>query len=228
MREAIILAGGFGTRLKKIIDNIPKPMAPIGEKPFLQIILDNLLGKKFNHIVLCVGYKYDVIQKYFGDNYKGIKITYSIENNPLGTGGAIKKGLKYCKNDFIYVFNGDTYIEIDTELIEKKYDSSINCMIVGVRVEDAERYGKILIKDNFLTGFEEKGIKGSGVINAGCYVFQKNELESYSIETNFSIEYDYFIKNYATKKIPVIITNSKFIDIGIPEDYEKAQLELKI
>ena len=100
--EAIILAGGFGRRLKKVIKDTPKPMAKIGDKPFLEIIINKLNNEGFNHVVLSLGYLAEQIKSYFGTNYNNLKISYSIEDYPLGTGGAIKKAISKIKNDYFY------------------------------------------------------------------------------------------------------------------------------
>jgi len=111
--ETIILVGGFGTRLSHIVSDVPKPMIPVNGKPFLKYLFDYLLKNGVTYIILAVGYKSEIIQKYFGDDYKGISITYSVENTPLGTGGAIKKALDCCNEKYVFIVNGDTYFDVD-------------------------------------------------------------------------------------------------------------------
>ena len=124
--EAIILAGGMGTRLKKVVPDLPKPMAPIKDKPFLAILIQNLKKLNFTSVIISVGYKAEKIINYFGASYEGLSIKYSFEKFPLGTGGALKKALKLCSNSFVFVCNGDTFVEFSTSEIitlsnENKY-----------------------------------------------------------------------------------------------------------
>ena len=111
--EAIILAGGFGTRLQSVVHDVPKPMAPVADKPFLAYLLDQLDRQGCTHAILAVGYKKEVIQNFFGSNYKGISLSYSVEDKPLLTGGALKKALKQATEDAVLVLNGDTFFDVD-------------------------------------------------------------------------------------------------------------------
>ena len=138
--EAIILAGGFGKRLKSKIKDIPKPMAPINGRPFLEYIMQKLLNYGFDHVVLSVGYKSEVISDYFGDNYFGIRISYVKETSPLGTGGAIKLALTKSKEDHIFIINGDTYFDIDFLQIDRYWQLHKKPIIVTTNVSDRSRY----------------------------------------------------------------------------------------
>ena len=111
--EAVILAGGFGTRLREVVADVPKPMAKVGEKPFLEILLMNLELKGFKRVILSLGFKAEIIKHYFGTNFRDIELVYEVETTPLGTGGALKAALANCKEDYSFVFNGDTFQEFD-------------------------------------------------------------------------------------------------------------------
>lgn len=220
--EAIILAGGFGTRLKNIISELPKPMAPIRGIPFLSYILDQLERQGFTKIILAVGYLHEKISSYYGDNYKSIKIEYSIEDEPLGTGGCVKMAMKKTSDKHIFVINGDTYFDIDFS----KITLPNNVLIACKKMEDTSRYGRVVINENTIVDFSEKGTGGSGYINGGIYCFNRDVFDKFDLPTKFSMEKDLFEKYLVELNIQTYLSNDYFIDIGIPDDYEKAQREL--
>lgn len=226
MKEAIILAGGLGTRLKSVIGDIPKPMAQVARKPFLEILIKLLFEKKFTHIILSVGYSADKITDYFGREFCGVPIVYSKEEKPLGTGGAIRLALDEATQEHVYVFNGDTYLDFQADELEKLWQKDNLPIIVGREVEDTSRYGRLLVENGKVKGFAEKGVSGRGLINAGCYILQKNQLDDFPLNQSFSFENDYLVKAVNEKDFNVFTTAGKFIDIGIPKDYERAQIEL--
>ena len=129
--EAIILAGGFGKRLRKVVKDIPKPMVKVGSVPFLEIVIRKLISNGFQHIILSTGYLSDQIKNYFGETFNNAEITYSFEDIPLGTGGAIKKASKKVKSDYFYVFNGDTYLDLEIKKLEFDFHKKKGHMIVG-------------------------------------------------------------------------------------------------
>lgn len=221
--EAVVLAGGFGTRLRKLVPNLPKPMAPIGDKPFLQILLKSLFQKGFKRIVLSLGFMSEKISEYFGEHYLGMELVYVVEEVPLGTGGAVRLALSACKDDHVFIFNGDTYLDLEVEEVEKLWLERRQLIIVGREVPDVGRYGKLLVEKGNVKGFSEKGASGFGFINAGCYVLARNQLDCFPLNHNFSFESDY-LNNIVTKlPIAAFITKGLFIDIGVPEDYLLAQ-----
>jgi len=172
--EAIILAGGFGTRLSNILFDVPKPMAPVNGKPFLKYVFDYLLKNGITHAILALGYKAEVIQKYFGDKYKGISITYSIEDFPLGTGGAIKKALSCCNEDDVFVLNGDTYFDVNLKEMKLFHDNKKSNLTIAVKaMRDFDRYGTVVIEDHMIKRFEEKKPTDQGKINGGIYLIKK-------------------------------------------------------
>ncbi len=215
--EAIILAGGFGTRLQSVVSDVPKPMAPINGRPFLYYLLKNLKQSGFSHIIFAVGYKKEFIIDYFKDEFIGMKISYSIEETPLGTGGCIKKALGLANEDYVWVLNGDTYVDFE-------YKDNINTFsMVLKKMEDFERYGEVKVSSsNRIISFEEKKYCNSGYINTGIYLFPKNIFNSFKIGDNFSLERDFFSNNLDKLNIKALFTEGYFIDIGIPEDYRKA------
>ncbi len=221
--QAIILAGGFGTRLQSVVNDLPKPMASVNGKPFLCYILNQLSKFKFDKVVLAVGYIKEAIISYFKDEYRGMKIVYSIEDSPLGTGGCIKKALNLIDDDYCYIINGDTYFNIDFTKLNKPRDILIACKYL----ENFSRYGTVEIKDGKIVKFNEKEYREKGYINGGIYLIRKNLISQFDLNDKFSLEKDFFEKYIGTLSIDAFCSDDYFIDIGIPEDYFKAQEDFK-
>lgn len=230
VQEAIVLAGGMGTRLRDTIGDIPKPMALVNGKPFLEYVLDYLYDQMVDHVVLSVGYKHELIRDYFHNKYKSINIHYAVESEPLGTGGAITHALKHISGMKTLVFNGDTLFRINLDrLFEFHFSKSAEISMVLRKLDDVSRYGSVERDDNHrITGFCEKGEKtGEGMINGGVYLINKKFFDKHPFPEKFSIEKDCFEKLY--KEVPFygIICRQYFIDIGVPDDYVKAQDDFK-
>lgn len=224
--EAIILAGGFGTRLRQVVSDLPKPMASVAGHPFLEILLASLAAKGFQRIILSVGYMADKIIDHFGNHFLGMSLIYEIESSPLGTGGAIRRAMTRCTSDHVFVFNGDTYLDLEVTDVETYWKIQNNPIIVAIQVQNTTRYGRLKVTDGYISGFMEKGISGVGFINAGCYIFPTNILDEFPINQPFSLETDFLIKEVNKQHFNAFITHGKFIDIGTPEDYYFAQTEL--
>jgi D-glycero-alpha-D-manno-heptose 1-phosphate guanylyltransferase len=225
--EAIILAGGFGTRLKHIVSDVPKPMAPVCEKPFLKYILDYLADNGINKIIMAVGYKKDAIIKHFGNSYREREIIYSSEDTPLFTGGAIKKALMNCNNDHVFIINGDTFFEVNLEKMQEfHYKNNSMLTIATKEMFNFERYGTVSTNNNRIIDFKEKRFMEHGYINGGIYYMNRNMLDDIHI-TKFSFETDVMAKK--VREIPMFayLCTGYFIDIGIAEDYFKAQKDFK-
>lgn len=225
--EAIVLAGGFGTRLRSVVKDVPKPMANVCGKPFLELVLNSLAQKGFHRVVLSVGYMADVIQAHFGSQFSGMEITYAIEDTPLGTGGAIRNAMQFCDEQAVAVFNGDTYLDLDSTALKIALNECIEPAIVIKSVDDTHRYGRVEIHENRISRFAEKGISGKGYINAGTYLLPKSCLDGFPLMMPFSVEQDFFIPLIQHQGINALVTSGLFIDIGIPEDYFRAQDLLK-
>lgn len=217
--EAIVLAGGFGTRLREVVSDVPKPMVPVNGKPFLEYLLKDLSKKGIKHAILAVGYKKEIIKEYFKNRYENIEITYSEELTPLGTGGAIKKALKSAKEADIFIVNGDTFFNVDLKKMKEFHTKNKSTLTVAVKeMENFDRYGSLVVKENRIIEFEEKKKKDRGKINGGIYLIKKDLLNRIEKE-KFSFEKEVL----EDKKIEKYSYESKgyFIDIGIPEDYFK-------
>jgi D-glycero-alpha-D-manno-heptose 1-phosphate guanylyltransferase len=224
--EAIVLAGGFGTRLKSVVADVPKPMAPINGRPFLEILLETLVNKGFTRAVLSVGYLADLIVAHFGSNFNGLALEYEIEETPLGTGGAIMRAMKHCRLDHVFVFNGDTFLDLEVSIVEECWIRDKKPIIVAREVPDSSRYGGLDVVDGQVVGFFEKGKVGPGLINAGCYVFPSDLFKNSSLPVPFSVENDFLAPTVLVQPVDCFVSRGHFIDIGIPEDYARASIEL--
>lgn len=225
-QEAIILAGGKGTRLNEVVKDLPKVMAPVNGRPFLEYVLDHLNNYVIEHVVLSVGYRKEAIIDHFGNSYHDIRIDYAIEDEPLGTGGGIKKAFGLIGGNRAFVLNGDTFFKFD--LIRhfdfhsiRKTDFSLTLR----EVEEVARYGAVeLDDDKRIIAFREKGEKrGKGYINGGAYLINRRFFEKNPLPEKFSIEKDCLEALVDTGQFFGLVCRQYFIDIGIPEDYEKAQ-----
>ena len=221
---AIILAGGFGTRLRRVINDLPKPMASINGKPFLHYVFVYLSRQKIDKAILSVGYRAAVIEAYFRDKYLDIEIVYSREEEPLGTGGGIKKGFQHV-DDFAFVLNGDTFFDIDLNAVESFHTETSSDISLALKpMKNFDRYGTVELKDERILKFDEKKPVAKGLINGGVYFLHKKMLNDVK-EEKFSFEKDLLEKLVTDRKINGKIFYDYFIDIGIPEDYEKAQFD---
>lgn len=224
--DAIILAGGFGTRLREIVPDLPKPMAPIAGRPFLEILLLSLSRKGFTRVILSLGFMADKISSYFGKTFAGMDLVYIVEDRPLGTGGAARLALSICQEDHAFIFNGDTFIDLEVNAIESLWQNNRLPIIIGRVVSDTSRYGRLLIEGAYVKGFAEKSVSGPGLINAGCYVFSREQLDCFRLNESFSLESDFLVNLVIEKKVEAFVTKGLFIDIGIPDDYANAQTML--
>ena len=225
MMEAIILAGGKGTRLRAVLDGIPKPMAPVDGKPFLEYLIASLKRGGIDRVIMSVGYKHQAIVDHFGSKFDGINIDYVIEDEPLGTGGAIKVALTHCSSDYVFVVNGDTYFEVDYRMMLRRATETKVALVMAVKaLENFDRYGHLEISDGMVSGFHEKVFCAKGFINGGIYCVGRTLLEGVSDKV-FSFERDFLEKGGFS--IAAFESRGYFIDIGIPSDYERAQYDLK-
>lgn len=221
--EAIILAGGFGTRLAHIVKDVPKPMADVCGKPFLTYILDDIINKGITKSILAVGYKKEIIMNYFGSEYHNCYIEYSDEDKPLFTGGAIKKALKKCKDENVLIINGDTFFDVDLKgMFDSHIQNNADITVACKEMLNFDRYGTVSIEKGRITEFKEKVFTEKGIINGGIYIIKRNLLNDIK-EEKFSFETDYMEKKIKNKNIYAFLSDGYFIDIGIEKDYYKAQ-----
>lgn len=221
--EAIILAGGFGTRLSHIVKGVPKPMAPVANRAFLEYILDYLKDNGITKVVLATGYKSSIIENHFGNSYNGIKILYSVEDTPLFTGGAIKKALSMCDNNEVFIINGDTYFDVNLNKMKDFHNSNnANITVATKLMYNFDRYGTVTLSNDRIIQFKEKGYNQKGLINGGIYLVNKNVLVTVE-QSKFSFEQDIMEKKISELSIYSFISDGYFIDIGVEQDYYVAQ-----
>ncbi|MFQ5788272.1 MAG: nucleotidyltransferase family protein [Thermodesulfobacteriota bacterium] len=229
--DSIILAGGLGTRLREVVPELPKVLAPVNNKPFLDIILSSLSEWEcIEKVVIAVGYMADkIIERYKDTSRYNFKILFSVEEKLLGTGGAIKKVLPQTETDNVLVLNGDSYIEADLYGLVKKHMEVGSSMTIVLReVENASRYGRVkLNSDNRIIYFEEKTPERSkGYINAGMYLIKRKLFDEVKEDKVISLERE-LLPVFIGKGVYGYISCGRFIDIGVPEAYKIADKYLK-
>jgi len=202
-------------------------MAPVGNRPFLEYILDRLIAGGVNEIILSVGYRAEVIMEHFKHDYHNVNVTYAVETKPLGTGGAIVYALSGEGRDPVLVLNGDTFLNIDYAALVSWYQRSpTQVAMVLKEVRDVARYGSVLVSGERVSGFLEKERSGPGLINAGVYIVQPEVFETFGLSGKFEFEADLLQKYCEELSSRAFKTDAYFIDIGIPGDHERAQQEL--
>lgn len=228
-KEAIILAGGLGTRLKDVVNDLPKVMAPINGKPFLHYIITHLQQQKINRLILAVGYLRDSIIEWCNTHYPDIDFVFSVEEEPLGTGGGIAQALQHCNTEHVLILNGDTYFAVDTKKIYTQFlSSSAECTLTLKLMHNFDRYGTVDIDhNNCITGFNEKIYKEEGLINGGVYIILRDQFLRREWPRKFSFEKDYLEIAVSDRVLYGSIADNYFIDIGIPEDYYKCMDDFK-
>lgn len=225
--KAIVLCGGLGTRLGVLTKDMPKPLLTVAGRPFIAHVLDRLTKAGITELVLAVGFQWAKIREYIGNEWNGIPVEYVIESEPLGTGGAIKNVFISLGLHESIVLNGDTLFDIDiSNFLRFATDKDGSTCIALRKVEDCSRYGKVSIDANGrLIAFGEKDQKGSGLINGGIYFLRSRAIDGLPL-TSFSFETAYLQERHSIEPIFGMAFEDYFIDIGIPSDLARAQLEL--
>lgn len=221
--EAVILAGGLGTRLRSVVPDLPKVLAPVGGTPFLHLLLRHLAANGFERVVLSVGYRAGMVMLAVGDRFAGLEVHYAREERPLGTGGGLRLALASARRDHVFVMNGDTFLEADFAGAEDLWQRHGEALVMGCAVPDTRRYGRLLVEDGRVGAFQEKGVAGPGVINAGCYVLPRDALDAFPAGEAFSLETAFLQPLAARGGLRAAVSEGRFIDIGVPEDYQAAQ-----
>lgn len=226
--EVIILAGGEGTRLKPVISDMPKPMAPVHNRPFLEYILMWLREYKVTKLILSTGYMAEMVRSYFGDNFRGIPVEYSYECEPLGTGGGMLRALNRTTGENVAVINGDTWFPVDLDILLAKHLSLDGGITLALKlITESDRYGSVMMdKDGTIKKFLEKQYLLEGYINGGIYMLRKSYVLGLDLPDKCSFETDVLEQEATSGMIKGIVFGDPFLDIGIPEDYGKAELVL--
>lgn len=228
---AIILAGGFGTRLQSVISNLPKPMAPVNGVPFLSYQFNYLRAAGIRKAILSVGYLSEAIQSHYKSAYQDLSLDYVVEEQPLGTGGGIRKAMEHCNAETAFVLNGDSFFDVALEKFFRRHSTThAQCSLALRAVDNAARYGQIATdSEHRIVSFREKSdVAQAGTINGGVYLLHRDTyLSGTPADKAFSIEKDFFEKQLDKLIIRGFEFEGYFIDIGVPEDYMKAQDDFK-
>jgi len=226
--ECIILAGGLGTRLRSELPDLPKCMAPVAGKPFIQHLVDYLLKQGVERFIFSLGFMHESIENFIKTNYPSLNCYFSIENEPLGTGGAIKLATQYATQQNVLILNGDTMFAIDIQkLMDFHLQNNASCTLSLKPMEQFERYGVVETnKECYIQSFKEKQFYHEGLINGGVYALNISSFLQVNFDEKFSFEKDYLEKYYSSYKMMGLVQDSYFIDIGIPEDFKRADKEL--
>lgn len=229
MKEGIILAGGFGTRLQSVVNDVPKSMAEVAGKPFLEHLFNYASQQGFEHIILSLGYKAEIIIEWINTHQWPFQISYIIEDTPLGTGGAIKYALQKSLSNKVYILNGDTFFDVNTlelEVFHEQKQADISIALKSMTYFD--RYGSVILDSlKRITSFNEKQYCEEGLINGGIYLIQKDIFEKLNLPDKFSFEKNIMEAHVNSLKIYGFEQDSYFIDIGIPSDFEKANKDFE-
>ena len=228
--QAIILAGGLGTRLRSVLADTPKCMAPVAGKPFLHYVIEHLKKQGVDKFIFSLGYMNEMITTYLDAQHSTFNIQYSIETEPLGTGGAIKHACNLVTEKNVLVLNGDTLFSLDiTKLLSFHNTYDADCTLSLKPMHNFDRYGVVEMNaDHSIASFKEKHHYEQGLINAGVYALNATKFAKEDLPEKFSFENDYLEKYFDKRKVYGVVQDEYFIDIGVPEDYARAQKELKV
>lgn len=228
IREAIILAGGLGTRLRDAVPDLPKCMAPVANRPFLFYVINYLRSQGIERFIFSLGYKHEVIEDYLKDQFPTLEYDTAIEQEPLGTGGAIRLSCTKTKDKTVIVANGDTLFKIDVTKLASFHDMcGAHCTLSLKPMKQFDRYGVVELNTDYsIKNFSEKQYYEEGFINGGVYALNAPKFLGENLPSKFSFEKDYLEKLYDQRRMYGVVQDEYFIDIGIPEDYERSQKEL--
>ena len=230
IKHAVILAGGLGTRLRSVVSDVPKPLAKINKTPFIVLLIKFWKSHGIKTFYLSIGYKYQKFSKILNDYELNVDIRYISENRPLGTGGGLLNVLKYIPDDTPFlVMNGDTYFPVSLNEISKFHSLKNSELTIALtKKNDTMRYQKICVNDDMriISDRTFNQSDDSFYVNAGLYLISnKNYFSNYKFKQNIKISFEEkFIKDLIDKKsIYGFYSKEFFIDIGLPNDYKRAQ-----
>lgn len=222
--QAIVLAGGFGTRLRTVVADLPKPLAPVAGRPFLAWLLDALAEGGLRRVVLATGFMADAVESFAGRRWNGMAVAYSREDAPLGTGGAVRRAARQLDRGGAHVVNGDTFLRYAPAALEAATEAAgVDAGVALAHVDDVSRYGAVEVAEGRVHRFREKGGAGPGLVNAGCYFLSPRALAGLPAKECFSLEHEVLEPMAARGQLAAFDRTAGFIDIGVPEDYHRAQ-----
>lgn len=227
--QAFVLCGGLGTRLAGMLGEQPKPMAPIAGRPFLEYLLAYLKRHGLREVVLCLGYRAEAIAAHFGDGGAlGMRIAYSREDAPLGTGGAFRQAASLLVGDHLLAMNGDSLFDMDlADLVAYHHRQHALATIALAQVPDTSRYGSVEVdpQGRIRRFLEKRAGGGPGLINSGVYVFQRQVLDRIPAGRAVSLEREVFPGLMGSPFYGLPFAGRYFVDIGVPQDLLSLQAD---
>ena len=228
IREAIILAGGLGTRLRPVVPDVPKCLAPVGGRPFIAYLTDHFQRAGIRRFIFALGYKHDAFEEFLRGHFPDGGYIVSLEEEPLGTGGAIRQACSLANEETVLILNGDTFYRIELEALAGFHrEKDADCSLCLKSLENFDRFSIVgLDNDQRVRYFGEKQYYREGLINGGVYALHRSRFLREDLPLKFSFERDYLGKMLDTRRIYGMRQDHYFIDIGIPADYERVQNEI--
>ena len=228
MKQAVLLAGGQGTRLASVSGGLPKPLVDVGGRPFIEYILDELLSAGCERVVVTASFKWELLRAHLGTAYKGCRLDWSIEQQPLGTGGAIRRAFDSFDLASAFVLNADTLFRVDLTDMAARHDACAAAVTIALReAADVARYGEVIVDETGrITRFSEKGRSGRGLINGGIYLIDGRIWSRVPERGPFSFERDCLQRCVEVEKFYGYQAAGYFIDIGVPHDLQRARHSL--
>jgi D-glycero-alpha-D-manno-heptose 1-phosphate guanylyltransferase len=228
MRHAVLLAGGRGTRLESVSDGLPKPLMQVGGRPFVHYVLEALIHAGCDHVIVAASYKWELLRDHLGTSYKNCALSWSIEPKPLGTGGGIRRAFQLFDLAAAFVLNADTLFRVNLQALEAQHLASGAAVTIALReVPDVARFGEVVIDEGRrIVVFSEKGRHGRGLINGGIYLIDGRVWLGPQPLEAFSFERDFLQRRIETEALYGYQADGYFIDIGVPDDLERARREL--
>jgi D-glycero-alpha-D-manno-heptose 1-phosphate guanylyltransferase len=212
--ECICLAGGLGTRLRPLLPDTPKCLAPVGDRAFLDLLAERLRAQGVQHLILALGHLHDRVLAHIRDREYGMRVSHCVEPDPMGTAGALRLALALAETEAVCVVNGDTWYEADLRALAAYHrERSADVTLALKPMPDTTRYGRVELADGLVTGFAEKGAGGPGHVNGGVYIIRRG----IPLPERGSFERDCLAA--PGYRIAGLVQDAPFIDIGIPEDY---------
>lgn len=229
IQECIVLAGGLGTRLRSVVADKPKCMAPVNDEPFLHYLLQYLIRQGVTHVVLSLGYKSEQVIEWCERSALSVTFTYAIEPEPLGTGGAILNAISHIKGEACFIVNGDTFFDVQLADFYTFHLSKQSKLSLALKpMQQFERYGSVQLDEQArITAFLEKKYCEEGLINGGVYLTSKQYLHDLHLPQQFSFEKEVLEPQVQSGQLYGFVSDTYFIDIGIPADYEQAQHDFR-
>jgi NDP-sugar pyrophosphorylase family protein len=222
--DSAILVGGLGTRLRSVLQDRPKPLAPVNDRPFVAYLLDQLAEANLDHVVLCTGYGAEQVRSALGDHYRSLEIEYSQEPAALGTAGALQFAVPHFRSDTVLVLNGDSHCDVNLNaFVDWHRQRQANASIVLTEVDDAGRFGSVETNPaGTIVKFGEKlTTQASGWVNAGIYLIARQLIEEIPQARAVSLERDVF-PTWIGRGFCGYRHDGVFLDIGTPESYAQA------